>query len=171
MKSPYAVAVTRQLVLLRHAKAAHPSGARDFDRPLTARGDRDSRAAGEWLSDQGYVPDAVICSPAERTRQTWAGVKRHLPRHAEVLYDQRVYDAPHAEELLDAVHDTDGAVQVLLVIGHNPAIEQLSALLAPSGEAEYGLRTAGIAVHEFDGEWAALKAGSAPVVASTTARG
>ncbi|MGH3738247.1 MAG: SixA phosphatase family protein [Micromonosporaceae bacterium] len=159
----------RQLVLLRHAKAEHPTGVADFERPLTARGLRDSRAAGDWLSSAGYVPGAVICSPAERTRQTWSGVKSRLPRQAEVLYDRRIYDAGDAEELLDAVHDIDGEVQVLMLIGHNPTIEQLSGLLDPSGE--YGLRTAGIAVHEWDGAWSELKPGGAPIVASTTARG
>ncbi|MGH3716285.1 MAG: SixA phosphatase family protein [Micromonosporaceae bacterium] len=163
--------MTRQLVLLRHAKADRPSGVPDFERPLTTRGARDARAAGEWLAKHGYVPDAVICSPSERTRQTWHGVKPQLPRAAEVLYDQRAYDAVSADELLDAVHDTDAAVDVLVLIGHNPTIEQLSALLDPDGGPAGGLRTAGIAVHEFNGEWQALAAAGAPVAADTTARG
>lgn len=169
MTWPYAGAVTRQLVLLRHAKADRPTGVVDFERPLTARGVRDSRAAGDWLTSQGYVPDAVLCSPAQRTRETWSGVKSRLPRQSEVLYDRRIYDAGDADDLLDAVHDLDGEVRVLMLIGHNPTIEQLSGMLDPAGE--YGLRTAGIAVHEFGGAWSELKPGTAPVVARTTPRG
>ncbi|MGH3646746.1 MAG: SixA phosphatase family protein [Micromonosporaceae bacterium] len=162
--------MTRQLVLLRHGKAGHPSGMADIERPLTDRGERDSRAAGGWLVEQGYLPDAVVCSPAQRARQTWYGVKPTLPRQVEVIYDQRVYDAYAADELLDAVHDIDGEVNVLMLIGHNPTLEQLSVLLDPSGGPSGGLRTAGVAVHEFDGEWGALAAEAAPLVATTTAR-
>ena len=61
----------RTLLVLRHSKSAYPEGVADIDRPLAPRGVRDAVALGGWLRDQGLVPDLVVCSVAERTRQTW----------------------------------------------------------------------------------------------------
>ena len=56
---------------MRHAKSDWPPGVPDRERPLTKRGRRDATAAGDWLQEQGYVPDRVVVSPAQRTRETW----------------------------------------------------------------------------------------------------
>ena len=68
---------TRRLLLLRHAKSAWPDLA-DSERPLNDRGRRDAPAMGRWLRDKGYVPDLVLCSTAQRTRDTWALVAGEL---------------------------------------------------------------------------------------------
>jgi Phosphohistidine phosphatase SixA len=59
------------LVVLRHAKAVHTLGLADLDRTLTDRGRRDAAAAGAWLRAQGLLPAQVLCSPAQRTRETF----------------------------------------------------------------------------------------------------
>jgi phosphohistidine phosphatase len=65
----------RTLVILRHAKATPYRGDdSDVDRPLTARGRADATAAGHWLAAHDLRPDLVLCSPARRTRETWAAV-------------------------------------------------------------------------------------------------
>ena len=66
---------------------------------------------------------------------------------------------------------TDPAVRVLLLVGHNPTMSALSALLDPKGGEPEGLRTAGIAVHAVPGDWSALAPGKAAVTAWYTARG
>jgi phosphohistidine phosphatase len=159
---------TRTLVLLRHAKADNPPAVADMDRPLTSRGHADAAAAGAWLSHRGFLPDLVLCSPARRTRETWHGVALALSTAPEVRYDELVY-AASARDLLDLVAAADDDAGTVLVVGHNPGLSQLSMLLDDTGDAE-GLRTAGAAVHRFDGHWAECVEGSANLVASHTAR-
>jgi len=162
----------RTLVILRHAKADRPAGMADIDRPLTARGHADAAAAGAWLASRGYAPDLVLCSPAKRTRQTWHGVAVALAgcKAPEVHYETGLYDdgIHEALELLRAVPDEVGTV---LLIGHNPTMSVLSALLDRAADRDSdGLRTSGLAVHELDGDWSGYAPGAALLVATETAR-
>lgn len=171
----------RRLVLLRHAKAEPPTGVADFDRPLTADGHADSAAAGAWLARSGYLPDLVICSPARRARQTWHGValgmaesrpvEQTAARAPVVRYEAGIYQGG-ASDLLSLLQTSaaDEAATVL-VVGHNPAISELSALLdpAPSRDRD-GLQTSGLAIHEVSGAWRDLSAGAAPLRVWHTAR-
>jgi phosphohistidine phosphatase len=164
--------MTRTLVILRHAKAERPAGVADIDRPLTQRGHADATAAGAWLASRGYAPDLVLCSPAKRTRQTWHGVATAFSsataptvRYEPALYDEGV---GHAMRLLRTLPDEVGTV---LLIGHNPTVSALSALLdrSPARDSE-GLRTSGIAVHTLAGSWSGYAPGAAPLVVTGTAR-
>jgi phosphohistidine phosphatase len=159
----------RTLVLLRHAKAKRPDGVSDVERALTPRGHADAGAAGAWLAAQGLRPDLVLCSPARRARETCHAVRVALGGDLAVRYDPWLYDAG-AREILDAVRATDGDVTVLLVVGHNPAVSTLSAKLDPAGDADDGLRTAGLAVHRLEGAWSDFGPRRAPVALAHTAR-
>ncbi|SDY21841.1 phosphohistidine phosphatase [Micromonospora pattaloongensis] len=187
----------RTIVLLRHAKAENPDGIADADRPLTARGHADAAAAGAWLAHSGHLPDLVICSPAKRTRQTWHGVALALaeavtsaenPAESSIAsatdpdiaratgsspvvrYEDKVYSGS-AEDLLTLVRDADESVSAILVVGHNPAISQLSALLdAALTPDSDGLRTSSLAVHRLNGSWRECGPGAASLLASHTAR-
>src|SRR5947207_5327676 len=166
-------AARRTLVMLRHAKAEHPANVVDTDRSLSPRGHADAGAAGAWLAAQKLVPDLVLCSPSRRTRETWHAVAMALGPDATgvtAAYDPALYDADTARELLDLLVATDPAVRVLLLVGHNPTMSALSALLDPTGGEPEGLRTAGIAVHAVPGDWSALAPGKAAVTAWYTAR-
>jgi phosphohistidine phosphatase len=161
----------RTLVLLRHAKATHPAVVADVQRALTPRGHADAAAAGAWLANQRLFPDLVLCSPARRTRETWHGVALALggqASNASVAYDPGIYEATSGPELLDLITATGPEIGTVLVIGHNPTMSMLSALLDPA--ADDGLRTCGIAVHRFPGAWRDLGSGGAPLVSSHTAR-
>jgi phosphohistidine phosphatase len=167
---------SRTLVLVRHAKADRPGGVIDFDRPLTPRGHADSGAVGAWLAHRGYGPDVVLCSPAKRTRQTWHGVALGIAdagadAEPAVAYDERLYDGDEAD-MLAAVREADAAAECVAVVGHNPTVSLLAGLLDPaSGMDGDGLRTSGVAVHRFDGEWADLSPGGAELLETHTARG
>lgn len=169
----------RSLVLLRHAKAEQaPPGLPDEDRPLTARGHADSAAAGVWLARRRYLPDLVLSSPARRTRQTWHGVAVALvdavgsvAPEVEVHFQRKLY-AGDPEDLLRLVRSTADEVTTILLVGHNPTISDLSALLDPDAATDSdGLRTAGIAVHAVPGGWAACAPSEAPLAVAHTARG
>ncbi len=71
-------AMQLRLIVMRHAKAGELPGGPDVERALTERGRRDAAAAGRWLRASGFVPEAVICSAARRTRQTWQQVSAEL---------------------------------------------------------------------------------------------
>jgi phosphohistidine phosphatase len=162
----------RTLVVLRHAKADRPNGVADEDRPLTERGHADAAAAGAWLATRGYRPDLVLCSPAKRTRQTWRAVALAVtgPHTPEVRYEPALYHGGVAEAL-DLVRGAPEEAGTVLLIGHNPTVSMLSAVLAQSTEQDNdGLRTSGIAVHTHDGDWAGFGRGAAPIAASFTAR-
>jgi phosphohistidine phosphatase len=160
---------TRTLVILRHAKAANPDGIPDADRPLTDRGHADAAAAGAWLLHSGLVPDLVLCSPARRTRQTWHGVALALTTAPQVRYEPQVYAAP-VTTLLGTVRGADPDAGTVLLIGHNPGLSELSALLDEEHAESEGLRTAGIAVHTLDGAWTDYGRGAAALSTSHTSR-
>ncbi len=161
---------TRTLVILRHAKAAHPPGVADIQRPLSRRGRADAVAAGQWIIDQGYVPEVVLCSPARRTKETWHGVAESLVKAPDVVYAERLY-AGDESDLLVAVGELDSGASTALLIGHNPAVSELSALLDPATAAPAGLGTAGLAVHRWQGDWSECREGAADLAAAHTARG
>jgi len=160
---------TRTLVILRHAKAANPDGVPDRERPLSDRGHADATAAGAWLVHSGLLPDLVLCSPARRTRQTWHGVALALASAPQVRYDEAIYGAP-VRTLLATVRAAAADVTTVLLIGHNPGLSELSALLDPDRADEDGLRTAGIAVHSLTGAWTDFGNAAAPLATTHTAR-
>lgn len=160
----------RTLVLLRHAKADRPNGVPDVDRPLTERGHADSAAAGVWLLKHGHVPEVVLCSPSKRTRQTWHSVSVALAKTEapHLHFEREIYDGG-TSDLLNAVRSADAEARVVMLIGHNPTISQLSEMLDPLGNTDSdGLRTCGIAVHQTSDEWKDLQA--AKLVATHTPR-
>jgi phosphohistidine phosphatase len=159
---------TRTLTLLRHAKSDWPD-VPDPDRPLAKRGRRDAPVIGRWLREHGYVPDAVVCSIARRTRQTWDLVSAELGGSPSVRFEPRAY-AASALTLLYLVRELPPQVASALLIGHNPGIAELAGSLGAAGGEPRAIRfpTAAVAVLEFAGDWAALEPGRARLVDFTT---
>jgi phosphohistidine phosphatase len=156
----------RRLLLLRHAKSAWPD-VPDSERPLNDRGRRDAPAIGRWLQSSGYVPDVVLCSTADRTRETWDLLAPELDADPPVHFEQRIYEAS-ALSLLHLLRETGNGYKTVLLIGHNPGLAELIIGIAqmadgPDGEPLERVRskfpTAGVAVLDFDGEWADLTPG------------
>jgi phosphohistidine phosphatase len=123
------------LYLLRHAKAgwAEP-GMRDFDRPLTERGRRDAAAMGMAMRASGFVPDLVLCSTARRAGETWECVAATLgPASAPPAFVDNLYSCD-AAGYLSIVRKTADEADTLLVIGHNPMIEDVAVACAADGD-------------------------------------
>jgi phosphohistidine phosphatase len=124
----------KRLFLLRHAKSSWDDPVeRDFDRPLNKRGRRAAETVGRHMKAAGLAFDAVIASPAVRVVETLDGIEAGLGRRLGASFDRRVYMAS-ALSLLDIVHETDDAARSLLLVGHNPGLEDLVFLLTPAGE-------------------------------------
>lgn len=142
-----------RLLLLRHAKAAWPSGTMDLDRPLAKRGQKAAALMGRYLKDEDLEPDLVLVSPSRRTQETWDLV-RPILGDIEARRDGRIYEAPVAR-LLTVVREVEPRVRTLLMIGHNPGFEDLAKLLIAEGDTDGILRlgqkypTAGLAVIDF----------------------
>jgi phosphohistidine phosphatase len=148
-----------RLLLLRHAKAAWPSGTLDLDRPLAKRGQDAALVMGDYLKSERLEPDLVVISPARRTQETWERVQPFLGE-IETRRDGRIYEAP-VGRLLEVLRGIESETRTLLVIGHNPGFEELAKLLIGEGDMEGILRlgqkypTAGLAVIDFSlDDWA-----------------
>lgn len=159
----------RRLYLLRHAKSSwtHPELA-DHDRPLAGRGRRAAAAMAHHMAEQRIVPELVLCSTARRTRETYERIEAALAG-APVRYEHRLYEAS-AEDLLERVRAVPDESNSVLLIGHNPAIEQLALQLArPSPERDdlqSKFPTAALATLELTGShWHDLQPGCTTLIA------
>jgi phosphohistidine phosphatase len=153
----------RQLLLLRHAKSSWDNPAlEDFDRPLAPRGRKAAERMGRELAARNWLPQRALVSPAMRTRATWELVAAELPGPISADFPDTLYDAS-AESILSELQRTPKAVKTLLVLGHNPGLEDLARRLAgENSQAKASQRlgekfpTAALARFEFDGKWAGL---------------
>lgn len=168
---------TRQLILVRHAKAADPGAQSDHDRPLTDRGHADAEALGEWFKEQRLRPDLVLCSTAVRTRETWAEVVGSSGLGALVANDQRIYNAS-VERLIAVIQDEGAPSRSIVLVGHAPGIPGLTATLTEGVAADPdapslddGWPTCTAAVLEVNVPWKKLAPGTGKLVAVHTARG
>lgn len=155
----------RKLTLLRHAKSSWDDPVqRDFDRPLNQKGLRAARTVGEHLRREGMRFDHVVASPAVRVIETLDGVWDGFGQTLKPLWERRIYLAS-CMTLLDVVHDTPESAGSLLLVGHNPGLEDLVLMLTPDGgddlreSLEEKFPTASVAVLEFEGGWREMAQG------------
>jgi phosphohistidine phosphatase len=122
-----------RLWLLRHAKSSwsDPDLA-DHDRPLDPRGERDAERMGAYLDRESIRPSLVVCSSGLRARQTLAGVLAGLGTELDVCIEPGLYTFD-AAALLERLRAIAGDVSSVMLVGHNPAIQELTLLLAGRG--------------------------------------
>ncbi|WP_200300850.1 SixA phosphatase family protein [Streptomyces adelaidensis] len=167
----------RRLVVLRHAKSAWPAGVLDHERPLAPRGRRDAPAAGRALAEADCLPDLALCSTAVRARQTWELASAQWGTPPPARHDRRIYAAEPAE-LLAVVREVPDGVRTLLLVGHNPGLEELVLDLAGDAlddaldDVRTKFPTSAIAFLSWRGEtWAALAPGTALLTDMIVPRG
>lgn len=143
-------------MVLRHAKAvAAEDAVDDHSRALTERGRADAKRVAARVVELGWVPDRALVSDAARTEQTWERFARRLPAEVEAQITRGLYHAdPVAIGAL--VGEQPDQVQTLIVVGHNPGLEEfvrrLTGQVVPLATA-----TAALLTHGADG-WAAAAA-------------
>jgi phosphohistidine phosphatase len=119
----------KTLLLLRHAKSSWKIPDQpDFERPLNGRGRRAAPLMGGHLRELKIVPDLILCSPAERARQTAALFTEAAELSPELRYDERIYEAS-ALSLLEVITQAGESAGVAMLVGHNPGLEELLHLL------------------------------------------
>jgi phosphohistidine phosphatase len=162
----------KRLTLLRHAKSGWDDPvSRDFDRPLNGKGKRAARTVGQYLRDHDLHFDRITGSPAIRVVETLEEVAAALGETIAPAWDKRVYLASGVT-LLDVVHDTPDDIESLMLVGHNPGLEDLILMLVPDragdearDQVEEKFPTASIAEIMFDTDhWADIKPGSGSLV-------
>ena len=123
----------RTLYLLRHAKSSWSDPALpDDERPLAPRGRRDAERIATHLRELGIAPELVLCSPTERTRQTLELVRPALAASTTVRLEPGLYPG-WPDELLEQLHAVPDPVASVMLIGHNPGLQELALSLVTRG--------------------------------------
>lgn len=151
----------KTLLLLRHAKAEAEAARGDKARALTARGCRDAAILGWYLRGRGHRPDRIVTSRARRARQTAAIVAAAAEFRRPVRAKRGLYYATPAA-LLRRVRRLPRQAACVLLVGHNPDLEELAALLVGPGHPVPALPTAGLLPLDFDvPRWRDIRPGAA----------
>ena len=156
------------LMLLRHAKSSWDDAVADRDRPLSARGRRDAGAMMPAIA-RDHCPDRILCSPARRTRETLAALLPHIGEVSDITIVDDLYE--HPGDYIDVIARHGGDAERLMVIGHNPAIQETALAVAGAGDLRLRARmrakypTCTLAIIEFTGTWAGLQPSSGRLVA------
>lgn len=159
----------RTIILLRHGKSSWSDQTlSDIDRPLTQRGVRASRRIAKYLRRKRIRPALVLCSPSLRTRQTLEAIAPSLGKGCSVELVAELYAASE-RELLEQLRALPESAASVMLIGHNPGLQQLALVLASRGvdraKLEQKFPTAALATLRVDTDnWAALRPGEAELI-------
>jgi phosphohistidine phosphatase len=139
----------RTLVLLRHSKSDWSVAGPDARRPLAPRGRRQAPEAGQWLAANLGGIDLGVVSPAARARETWDLVSAELD-HTRTVVEDRMY-AASATALMEVIAELPDDATTVVLVGHNPGMEELVGQLAGGYVA---MKTSAMAVFDVAGPWA-----------------
>ncbi len=140
------------LYIMRHAKSDW-SGPQtpDFERPINGRGRRNSVRIGQWMSDNNYIPQKIISSPATRAKETIELVIEQITKfnHDDLIFQDDLYLAQFTQ-LIEIINTYQNDAQSLMLIGHNPGIENLvNYLCSQSDNPETAVTTANLFIFEY----------------------
>jgi phosphohistidine phosphatase len=160
-----------RLFVLRHAKSSwNNSNLADHDRPLAPRGARAAEALAAHVATIDPPPALVLCSTARRAQDTLEPVRAQLPDTTTVLIEDELYGAS-ASDLLDRLREVPEDTPSVLVVGHNPGLEDLVGGLGREGDPALISRvhtkfpTGALATLAFPGPWKSLGSGPATLEA------
>jgi len=155
---------------MRHAKAEQ-TGATDFERRLSERGHADAAAAGRWLAARGGEPELALVSAAARTQETWESVAEGAGWDHDAELVEGLYSAG-TQSALDLLREVEDGITSVMVVGHNPTMASLAAILddgagdeEAGNELALGYPTSAVTVFSYEGKWEDLDEASASVVA------
>ena len=146
----------KTLLAMRHAQAGFPSHVNsDYERPLTERGTRDLARAAALLQQRNTVPERALASSALRAQQTATGVCKHLGMSDDTIDLAEALYLASPDTLTEHIQHTPDGVNTMLVVAHNPGMEEFIHLLT---NATLALPPAGLATIRFDTpQWAAIR--------------
>ena len=162
-----------RLFLLRHAKSSWDEpGLADYDRPLNLRGRSSAPMMGRHMADHALVPDRILCSGSRRTRETFAGILPFIKGDFDARFLRAIYSGM-ALTYRPVIRAHGGTAKTLMLIGHNPTIQETALALVGSGnpdliaDMQQKFPTAALAVIDFDDldDWSRLEERSGRIVA------
>lgn len=122
----YQVQTMKTLLVLRHAKSSWDQpGLDDHDRPLNARGEADAPRMGELVRDEDLMPDLIVSSDAVRARLTAEAMAAAAGYPGTIQLDPRLYHANPAAIIDVLASEIDGDEARVMIVGHNPGLEEL----------------------------------------------
>lgn len=142
--------MTKTLILFRHAKSSWVDNVEDHERPLAERGRKAAPVMAKWLAAAGLKPTVALVSTARRTQETWTLIAPELAKVTKRDVGE-IYEAP-AGRIMETIHAVEHTVESLIIVGHNPGMEDLARLLMKGDGGKAGARmrqkfpTAAIAV-------------------------
>jgi phosphohistidine phosphatase len=151
-----------ELFILRHSKSDwRDSALSDHDRALNGRGKHDAEQLARWLKTNSLRPDKVICSTALRARQTLQPIIEHLDLEAsDIQYEERLYLAS-LKNLLQVIQAGKPEQGSLMIVGHNPGLDELVAYLAssppPLSKSGKLMTTTSLAHFKMPADWIRLE--------------
>jgi phosphohistidine phosphatase len=152
----------RTLVLLRHAKSDWSGDEPDLRRGLAKRGRRQAPEAGRWLASNLAPLDLAVVSPATRARRTWQLAAEELDPAPPVRVEEELYGATD-DELLGVVRGLEDGLRTVVLVGHNPGLEELASRLA---DRWVTMPTSALAVFRLSGGWRSANPHTATLRAS-----
>ena len=143
------------LYIMRHAKSDW-SGPQisDFERPINKRGTRNAIRIGEWMNENNHIPQKIISSPALRAKETIELVTEQISKFnlEDLTYEDELYLAGFTQ-LIEFINTYKDKVQSLMLVGHNPGIENLVNYLCDrSGDKETIVTTANLFIFKFSSD-------------------
>jgi phosphohistidine phosphatase len=122
---------SKRLTLIRHANAEQDSDVRDFERPLSRKGQNEALEMARRFQERGLVPDLILASAATRTRETAETFAKVLGVASRLLQADDALYLAEGDYILSAIRAVGPRVSHLMVIGHNPGISAAAISLAP----------------------------------------
>ena len=143
------------LYIMRHAKSdwSGPQTS-DFERPINKRGTRNAMRIGEWMNENNHIPQKIISSPALRAKETIELVTEQISKFnlEDLTYEDELYLAGFTQ-LIEFINTYKDKVQSLMLVGHNPGIENLVNYLCDrSGDKETIVTTANLFIFKFSSD-------------------
>jgi phosphohistidine phosphatase len=156
----------KQILLMRHAKSSwEDSGQKDFDRPLAERGLYDAPMMGKFIRESKHKPGWVISSPAQRAKETtMLSMEIAKVNEEQINWNEDLYYGS-AQDYLAAVQSTPDEYERVLIVGHNPLMENTAGILA-GGEQKTALRmptAALICLETFADSWETIVPGTCQI--------
>jgi phosphohistidine phosphatase len=146
----------KTIYLLRHAKAN--AGLNDLERDLSAKGRRQAEYIGQWMGENGIIPDRIVSSPAKRTTVTASLCAEQAGYQGKIHLADDLYDA-HSNTYIDLIAGLDNKHDSVMVVGHNPEISAVVTVL--TGEPLTMPPGTLVCIEMTTDQWIAAKDGNA----------
>ena len=118
----------KTLIICRHAKADYPPMVEDFARPLKEKGELDAQKQGKRLAEDGFLPDLILSSPANRAITTANIIAKEIGYRQTIKTDERIY-LERAGTLVDIIQDLPSSLNTVMIFGHNPTLSDVVRML------------------------------------------